>query len=309
MREQQYVPSLVRLAVLLVIMALSILVISPIASKPETYKLTIAKLEEKQETVMKVTASATVTSIGIAAIPDDATTPVANKIMDLVGYLVLVLCAIVLEKYLLTIIGYVAFHWLIPLACVLFGINTFTKNRTITNAAVKLLILSGSLLLVVPVSMQVSDMIEQTSALVMEINDESLDSVELPAETEADVPETEMAQTEETEEAESGGNWFSDILNTVSDKINDTKDAAAQLYEDTKDKVAEYAGMTMAKAQEEMNKLIEVVVVLIVTNCLLPVFVFVFLMGVIKLILGIQFDIPEHGRGHKFSHRRDAVKE
>ena len=45
--------------------------------------------------------------------------------MDLSGYFVVVLCAIFLEKYLVTITGFAAFKVLIPIACVLISANVF----------------------------------------------------------------------------------------------------------------------------------------------------------------------------------------
>ena len=122
-----------RIAALLVVMIVSITIIAPVMSKPETYSKTIAKLNEKQMNIMEVSAAATVSSITLAAIPDDATTPVANKIMDLAGYLVLVLCTIVMEKYMLTIFGSLAFQYLLPAICALLILNIFLKNPSIAK--------------------------------------------------------------------------------------------------------------------------------------------------------------------------------
>lgn len=52
---------------------------------------------------------ATATSALITLIPGDVGTPIAEKVADLSGYLLIVLCAVYLEKYLVTLTGYAAF--------------------------------------------------------------------------------------------------------------------------------------------------------------------------------------------------------
>ena len=69
--------------VLLVVMILSMTVVSKVASDPENHKKTIESLDEKKEDVLKLTATSAAASTALAAIPGDATTPVANKLADL----------------------------------------------------------------------------------------------------------------------------------------------------------------------------------------------------------------------------------
>ncbi len=100
--------------ILLLVAILSITVIGKYASAPENHQKTIASLDEKKQTVMELTAASTVTSALITLLPGDTATPIAEKMADVSGYLLVVLCAIYLEKYLVTITGYVAFTYLIP---------------------------------------------------------------------------------------------------------------------------------------------------------------------------------------------------
>ena len=99
--------------ILLLVAILSITVIGKYASAPENHQKTIASLDEKKQTVMELTAASTVTSALITLLPGDTATPIAEKMADVSGYLLVVLCAIYLEKYLVTITGYVAFTYLI----------------------------------------------------------------------------------------------------------------------------------------------------------------------------------------------------
>ena len=114
--------------ILVVIGILSFTTVSQYASAPEHHKTTIASLDDKKETVLELTAATTATSALITLLPGDTATPIAEKMADLSTYLLVVLCAIFLEKYLVTITGYAAFRYLIPAACVLFLINLAVNN-------------------------------------------------------------------------------------------------------------------------------------------------------------------------------------
>ena len=109
--------------VLLVVLALSMTVVQKAASDPENHTATIEALDEKKADVLKLTASSAAAATALAAVPGDATTPVANKLADLTSYFLIVLMVVFLEKYLVTLTGYATFFILIPLACVLLGIG------------------------------------------------------------------------------------------------------------------------------------------------------------------------------------------
>lgn len=73
------------------------------------------------------------TSALITLLPGDTATPIAEKMADVSGYLLVVLCAIYLEKYLVTITGYVAFTYLIPIACGLWIFNLILQMLPCEN--------------------------------------------------------------------------------------------------------------------------------------------------------------------------------
>lgn len=149
--------------VLPIIIALfSIFVLAKPASTPSTYKKTIASLDEKKTTVMELTAASTAVSAAITLIPGDTGTPIAEKLVDLSTYFLVVLCAIYLEKYMLTLAGYGVFKVLIPAICILFIVNVFRKSETCERLMKKIGIFSLALVLVVPVSVKVSDFIQKT---------------------------------------------------------------------------------------------------------------------------------------------------
>ena len=146
----------------LLIGLLSFTVLGKYASAPESHQATIASLDEKKATVLELTAATTATSALITLLPGDIGTPIAEKVADLSGYLLIVLCAVFLEKYLVTITGYAAFKIFIPAACVLYAANMMVRNRSVDKLARRLLIFGICIFLVVPASVKVSDLIETT---------------------------------------------------------------------------------------------------------------------------------------------------
>ena len=108
-------------ATALILALASIFGVAKITTDPAFYQKSIAALEEKQETVLELTAASTAASAAITLLPGDTATPIADKLADLSGYFLIVLCAIFLEKYLLTITAAAAFKVLIPAACAAFA--------------------------------------------------------------------------------------------------------------------------------------------------------------------------------------------
>ena len=78
--------------------------------------------------MLELTAASTAASAAITLLPGDTATPIAEKLADLSGYFLIVLCAIFLEKYLLTITSYVSFTILIPQPARLASLRSFPKS-------------------------------------------------------------------------------------------------------------------------------------------------------------------------------------
>ena len=80
--------------ILLIVALLSFFPIAKMASDPARYAKTIAALDEKKKTVMELTAASTASSAAITLIPGDVATPLADKLADISGYFVIVICAL-----------------------------------------------------------------------------------------------------------------------------------------------------------------------------------------------------------------------
>ena len=161
------------IAVLIIIAILSMTVVAGFASSPDTYADTIAALDEKKITVMELTAATLAASTALSAVPGDATTPAANQIADLSTYLMIVVCAIFLEKFLLTVIGHVAFVYILPIACVLGILHVITGGNLFKNLGVKLAVFAVVITLIIPVSINTSEMMYEAQELSVQQTIES----------------------------------------------------------------------------------------------------------------------------------------
>ena len=92
------VRKLVAAGVLLVVGLVSFFWLAKTTADPAFHAASIAALDEKKVTVMELTAATAAGSVAISAVPGDATTPIANQISELSGYLLIVVGAIMLAS-------------------------------------------------------------------------------------------------------------------------------------------------------------------------------------------------------------------
>ena len=137
------------IVVCILIAALSFFFLAGILSSPETYSGIIRSIDDKVETVLKLTASSTAASAGITAIPGDAGTPIAEKLADFSEYGILILCVLYAEKYLLSILGSGVFKFIIPIACMLYPLGFFHDLEGIKPTLKKIAIVSLALYFVI----------------------------------------------------------------------------------------------------------------------------------------------------------------
>ena len=293
--------------VLLLVAILSVTVIGKYASAPENHQKTIASLDEKKQTVMELTAASTVTSALITLLPGDTATPIAEKMADVSGYLLIVLCAIYLENYLVTITGYVAFTYLIPAACVLWILNLFFANATVRKLAAKLAVFGIAIFLVVPASVKISDLIGDTYQAQIEATIEDAKSTQNILENsdpgndtgEAEIgtgtTEAATANTQEKTNSESGS--VSNIFDWAKDAFSSAKDSVANVVENVTISTEEL----VQKVENSLNHFIEAVAVMIITSCVIPMLVLLLFFWMVKIVLDVDLSgikirgmLPEH---------------
>ena len=153
--------------IIAVVLALALIAISMTAaaehfSKPEAFRSEIESLNEKQQTVLLITGATTVTSTIITALPGDAGTPIAQKLTDISGYLLIVLTAIFLEKYLILMLPLAACRILFPLAFALALAWYLVGKEALLKLAIKFAAFGLAICLLIPTSVWVSDFIDGT---------------------------------------------------------------------------------------------------------------------------------------------------
>ena len=247
------------LAALLVLAALlSIFAVGKRASDPAYHQASIDALAEKQETVLELTAASTAASAAITLLPGDTATPIAEKLADLSGYFLIVLCAIFLEKYLLTITSYVSFTILIPAACALGIAALFSEKlrAALGKLAWHVLLFALAIAFAIPAGVKVSSMIEDTYR--------------------ASIEET-IANAEQTTE---------DIQSATSDEAE--KSGLSGLFSKVTEGITGAATAAVGQLKTVLNRFIEALAVMLVTSCLIPILVLLFFAWLVKLMLGIE---------------------
>lgn len=287
--------------ILLLVAILSITVIGKYASAPENHQKTIASLDEKKQTVMELTAASTVTSALITLLPGDTATPIAEKMADVSGYLLVVLCAIYLEKYLVTITGYVAFTYLIPIACGLWIFNLIFANATLRKLATKLVVFGLAISFVVPASVKISDLIGDTYQAQIEAtiedarntqnilensgvadDDDDTNATETPGIGTTEVPGTVTGNVQEKDNSTSGS--VANIFDWAKDAISGAKDSVANVVENVTISTEEL----VQKVENSLNHFIEAVAVMIITSCVIPMLVLLLFFWMVKIVLDVD---------------------
>lgn len=234
----------VAILVLLALAAGSILWISQVASSPGLYGPFLSKIDEQKENAMMLSAVVTVASTAISALPDDTATPIADQLSELSTPLLIVVCILYVEKYLLTTMGFVSTVFLVPLAC-LCGILYILFNRErFMMWTKKLLILALTLVLIVPLGVSTSSLIEQTFS-------ESVSQTYHAA--------YELSEETQQEDSEGKNGFFAFFANL--------KGNVSALLE---------------KAKGMLSTLVDAVAVLLVTSCVIPVMTALIFLAIIK---------------------------
>lgn len=255
--------NIVIIIILIVIAMVSIFKITPIAKSNEFHGKTIESLDKKKITVAEITAGCAATSMILSAIPGDTTTPVANKIMDLSSYLLIVVVVILLEKIMLNLTGVATFSVLIPAACVLFGIYLLAKNEVMKKLAIRLATFGLILFATVPLSVQISNVIEKSY-------EENLNNIKKQQVV------VEAKETTETKVEAEGDR----VISKIKDGFKQVGEGVTNIVEKGKQ-----------EGKQALNNVIDGIAILLITSCLIPIAVLMFLLWIVKIIFNVNIQI------------------
>ena len=290
-----------------IIAILSLAVFSGYATSAKFHSETIHSLQEKQNTVLKISATSATIAASASLLLGDRANAVSGKLLDLTGYFVIILCAIMLEKYLVTVMGMVSFQVLIPAACIAFSIFTLYNKAAYRKMAIRIFVFAVVMFLVIPFSVSISSLIEKTyneanmqqiineGDTLKEELDKEIDNINNNAATEK-ISETtnEINNENEVNTKDNDGNILGALANLgkgianvasgAKDKVVETVGGAVSIVKDKANKLID-------KLTSQLNKMIETIAVMLVTTCVIPVLVILFFVWLVKMLFSVEINV------------------
>lgn len=228
---------------------------------PATYSHTIAVLDRNRSTVLGLSAASAAASAAVSALPSDVCSPLAEQLSEFTTWFLLILSVVFLEKYLLTIFGFAACYILIPAGCASLLANCYFPTRFLQSIGPKLIAFGAALLLVIPTSVWVSDQINAIYSKSIELTVESANAV----------------SENLTGELPDGGEESTAVIDEAKTLLGDLSGSVAGVID---------------QFRNVLNRFIEATAVMIVTNCLIPIFVILFFVWIVKTLFSVQIILP-----------------
>lgn len=165
-----------------------------------------------------------------------------------------------------------------PIACVFFSGYLLWRKEILRVVAQKFLLFGLAVYLVIPASVKVADMIETTYA-------SSIESTIETAKQTTDEIESETGESGQVDDKSSNEK-------SQSDSDSDSKENAGGFFSGLFNKVQEGVSTATANVKNVLNNFIEALAILLVTSCLIPILVLIFFVWLVKMLLGLNIDIP-----------------
>ncbi len=247
--------------ILLIIALLSIFLVSKLVTAPEFNAATIKSLDDKKVTVMKLAVSAAASSTALSLLPGDIATPIANEIAEITSYFIIILGAILLEKILISVVGYVSFTYIIPIACLLGIAYLFLKNDVFKNLAIKLAIFGVVIFVTIPVSIHVSDLIYNSYQSSIE------ETIQTAQQNKEEIDEKKQDFANEDK------NWMEKIESYLSNVTS---------------KIGSDITSIVKKGEDMLASFLNAIAALIIISCVIPAVVIIIFAFVIKILFGFD---------------------
>lgn len=292
-----------KIVIPLLIAILSFALFSNYAASDKLHNDTIATLQAKQDKVLQLSAASTAIAAGASLVLGDRAVAVSNKLLDLTGYFIIILSAILLEKYLVTVMGLVSFKIIIPIACIIFSIFTLIDRENMRKLAVKLVTFAVVAFLVIPFSVVISNVIENTYGNTINKTIEEGESLKEELEVFSDkaiddvnsgstISNYEKAEVEENDSSSSeNGNWIDSIKNNVGNFVSGAKENVSSAIGNVVKTVTGKAKEWIDKLTTQLNNMIDAIAVMIVTTCVIPILVIAFLIWIVKMLFSVNINI------------------
>lgn len=257
----------IKILSLFLVAALSYFVAATRLPESKFVQDSLERVEESSDTVMKFSAATLSTSLAISALPDDFGTPLADSLADMNIYFVAILVVLFLEKLLIRYGIQAAFAILIPLACLMWVFFLVTKRNILNGLAVRLCVLGLAVAFVIPCSTHITDIVAS----------------DLTAYVDETIQETEDGAGKLNEAMEDGAGD-----KTVFEKLSDLFQTAVQGISDL-----------LLHFQNTIRRCMNSIAILILTNCIMPLFTFFVLKWILGEIFQIAIPMPSSKEENK----------
>lgn len=226
-------------------------------------------IDAKKTTLLQLTASSAAAATVLAAVPSDATTPVASEIADLASFFSIALAALYIEKLIVLLSGTDLFFVVLCAAAMGMVLGVFLDAGWLKSWMTKLMILGIVLFLVVPVSAWVSDTAER-----------ALDST-----FETTVDEAQAVIDEAGENTDADGNFLTKAWEKVTGGVS----------------------AITKKGEDLLNRLLDTIAQLLIVTCGIPIAVLFMMTWLLKSLFGMQIRWPAHLPGRKRDRNAKAL--
>ena len=242
------------------ILVLSAVVLSRKVPETQFVQSAINQLEDNQGTVTAFSSATIATSLALSSLPDDFASPLANTVSDLNVYFIVLYAVIFIEKLIVIEGTKIALRWIIPIACGFFIASILLDKNSFKNLGTKLLVLGISLVLVIPVSIRL------TNAVCSDY----------------------MVYVEETiAEASAGAGKINELMTTESDttffeKISEAFKTAIKGISDL-----------LTYFKNVIKRCVTSIAILMITNFALPVAILFIFRWLLKELFAFNLPIPQ----------------
>ncbi|MBR6524395.1 MAG: hypothetical protein IKT57_00320 [Clostridia bacterium] len=234
--------------ILLIVAVLSITMLGPKLSTIETYDKAIEILDNKKLNATTISTMVTAASVAISFLPEDKGTPLAEELADFSAPLLLVVCALQLEKFMLTTFGGTAAYVMLPLACLLYIISLIFGAAKCREWGTKVFLLALLLALIIPTSIRITQNVEDTHAASISNSFEKISS---------------FGSTFDHTTIEEDEGFFTKLFKGIAEGISDA----------------------LTTMKELLTIVIDAVAVLVITSCIIPLLTLLIFVWLVKLIL------------------------
>lgn len=235
---------------LVLLMILSVFLASPILTNPETHMESMRIIDGNKDEALGLAATVTIASTALSFMPDDVAAPLADELSELSTPLLVIVCILYFEQFMLTSMEYLSFSILIPIALGLRVTCLYYRRKSWLLLSSKLLLIAVLCACMIPVSTAITGMIEDAFAESLNIVQDKLDNIS------------------EAFSKIIGGESNGDVLAFIGN-------------------VATGIGSIFEFAEESLGLMIDGVAILIITSCVIPLItILLFVWGVKSVITG-----------------------